>query len=119
MTLVEVVSGQHRRMHAAQRLGELRLALQADPKRVGAELGEGKHLSGDLEHRGLGTERKSLLGSGKREAIAAKLGGLHPSNVAWSNIKSASPSAQMATDEDCPAPRAACSASPSVRGTRP
>src|SRR5262249_57827463 len=88
MTLVQVVAGKHRVVRRPQCLGELGLALEVDPKRVGAELGEGEHLSGDLEHRGLGAERKRLLGSGKREAAVAKLGGVHPPNVAWSNVKS-------------------------------
>src|SRR2546421_8318280 len=68
-------------MRPAQRLGELGLALETDPKRVRAELGKSKHLSADLEHRGLGAERKRLLGSGKREAVIAKLGGVHRPNV--------------------------------------
>ena len=64
VALVEVVSGKHRRVRPAQRLGERGLALEADPKRVRAELRQGEHLPGDLEHRGLGAERKRLLGSG-------------------------------------------------------
>src|SRR5262245_31288658 len=61
MTLVQVVAGKHRVVRRPQRLGELGLALEADSKRVGAELGEGEHLSGDIEHRCLGAERKRLL----------------------------------------------------------
>jgi hypothetical protein len=62
----------------------LGLTLEADPKRLRVELREGKHLSGDLEHRGLGAERKRLLGSGKRETVIAKLCGIHRPNDDWS-----------------------------------
>jgi hypothetical protein len=81
--LVEVVSGKHRRVRAAQRLGELGLALEADPKRLRTELGEGKHPSGDLEHRGLGAEGKRLFGSREREAAIAQLGGIHRPDGDW------------------------------------
>jgi hypothetical protein len=40
VALVEVVSGKHRGVRPAQSLGELGLTLEADPKRVRAELGE-------------------------------------------------------------------------------
>jgi hypothetical protein len=86
MALVEVVAGKHRRVRAAQRLGELGLTLEADPQRVCAELGEGEHLSRDLEHRGVGAERERLRRSGKREAVIAKLGGIHRRELADATV---------------------------------
>src|SRR5213080_546510 len=77
-----MVSGKHRRMRPAQRLGEHRLALEADAKRFRTEPRQRKHLSGDLEHRRLGAKRKRLLRSPKREAVIAKLRGVHLPNLA-------------------------------------
>jgi hypothetical protein len=81
VALIEVISGKDCRVRQAQFLGEVGLALEADPKRVGAELGQGKHLSVDLEHRGLGAERKRFLGSAKRQTVIAKLRGIHRPDV--------------------------------------
>src|SRR3954464_16029714 len=69
-------------MRPAQRLGEHRLVLEADAKRFRAEPSQRKHLSGDLEHRRLGAKRKRLLRSPKREAVIAKLRGVHLPNLA-------------------------------------
>jgi hypothetical protein len=77
VALVPVVPGKRGRVRPAKRLEELGLALETDPKRVRAQLGERKHLSGDLEDRGLGAKRKRLLGAGEREALIARLGGIH------------------------------------------
>src|SRR4029450_3496177 len=88
VTLVQVVSGKHGLVRPAQSLGELGLALEADPKRVRAQLGERKHLSGDLEHRGPGAEGKGLLGARERKALIAKLGGIHRPNADWSPQRS-------------------------------
>src|SRR5262249_7044702 len=77
MALGEVVAGDHRRVRLAQRLRKLGFALEADAERVGAELGEGEHLAGDLEHRRVGAERKRLLGAPEGEAVIAKLCGIH------------------------------------------
>src|SRR4051794_40471852 len=79
MPLVEVVAGHHRRIRPAQRVDELRVALETDPQGVRAELGHCKHLSADLEHRRPGAEGERLLGSGEGEAAIAKLRRFHRS----------------------------------------
>jgi hypothetical protein len=61
--------------------GELRRAFDADAWGLRGELGEGEHLSGDLEHGGLGAEWKRLLRSGEREAVIAKRRGPHRPKV--------------------------------------
>ena len=77
-------------MGFAQRFGELGFAFETDAKRFRAELGEGEHLAGDLEHRGVGAEGKGFLGSAEREAVVAELGGTHhPGDVTLSRLAEA------------------------------
>src|SRR5207247_7707688 len=67
--LVQVIAGEHRRVCLAELLRELRFALEADPQRAPAKLGQGEHLASDLEHRCLRAKGKGLLRSRKREAV--------------------------------------------------
>src|SRR3954452_14499545 len=88
VALVEVVARDDRVVGLAQRLGQDRVALDADVERLAVQSRQGEHLSRDLEHRDAGREREVLDGAGHRQAPLAQLVRRHaPTVPTWPSAR--------------------------------